>query len=68
VDNPLQAKRSSGVTDITPVHLTPKWVELLRSFGGQRAASTPSCASLARGYPRVRPTVLLYLHDFNLLK
>ena len=59
VDNPVQAKRSSGWKGILFPSPTPLGVELLRSSDGERDFHTPSCASLARGYPHSRPTVLI---------
>jgi len=59
VDNPVQAKRSSGFMETTP-HIQPRsglnyYVVPIRA----RLLFTSSCASLARGYQYVRPTVLL---------
>ena len=59
VNNPVQAKRSSGWKDILLPSPTPVGVELLRSSEGDRGFYTPCCASLARGYPYSRPAVLI---------
>ena len=56
---PCERSAARG-NDIPPAQSTPKRVELLTEFCGVRAASkTPRCASLARGYQYVRPTVFL---------
>ena len=57
VDNPLQAKRSSGQKDTTGTH-NSKGVELLRSSGTIRIPYPELRLWLARGYPRSRPPVL----------
>jgi len=44
VDNPVQAKRSSGFRDTTPTRSTPKRVELLRSSEGQSVIFLPRAA------------------------
>ena len=60
VDNPVQAKRSSGLWKqqhlLQPrnglnYYVVPK--------GRGSHLLTPNCASLARGYQRVRPTVFI---------
>jgi len=59
VDNPVQAKRSSGWKNVSYLPATPFGVELLRSSRDGESSLTPSYASLARGYPHLRPSVLL---------
>jgi hypothetical protein len=55
MDNPLQAGGAArGAADIS-LPATPNGVELLRSSGRENALSTPSCASLAEGYPYPTP-------------
>jgi len=52
VDNPLQAKRSSGLMNISS---SPQPRSGLNSYGvlyWDGHSLTPSCALLARGYPR----------------
>ena len=67
VDNPVQAKRSSGEKDLSHLPTTPLGVELLRSSGERGVLPpTPSCASLAGGYPRLRPSVLLNVHHLSM--
>jgi len=64
VDNPVQAKHSSGCRDVACRVSTQE----LRCMSG-RYALTPSCAVLARGYHCVRPSVLLlkkYVKTYSL--
>ena len=66
VDNPVQAKCSSGWKNVSYLPATPLGVELRRSSGDGESSLTPSYASLARGYPHLRPAVLLLktvMHD-----
>jgi len=66
VDNPVQAKRSSGWKNVSYLPATPLGVELRRSSRDGESALTPSYALLARGYPHLRPSVLLVkivMHD-----
>jgi hypothetical protein len=70
MNNPLQAKRSSGSTTMTTLSINSEGVELLRSSGEIRRPA-PSCASLARGYSHVSPSDFLLceccLHLFGRL-
>jgi hypothetical protein len=49
VDNPVQAKRSSGIDEIS-LPSTPKWVELLTEFGGEGGFQYTQESKLANGY------------------
>jgi len=60
VDNPVRAKRSSGLwRQRHPLQPRSGLNYYVVSEGKEQHLFTPSCALLARGYQRVRPTVLL---------
>ena len=58
IDNPVQAKRSSGQKIPFP-HRNSVVVQPATGLSGYSYVLTPSCASLARGYQCVRPSVFL---------
>ena len=62
VDNPVQAKRSSGQKKPLP-HRNYVVVQPATGLIGLELCLTPSCTSLARGYQHVRPSVFLDTHD-----
>ena len=73
VDNPVQAKRSSGFMNATPPAQPHSGLNYYVVPIRGMPLFTPSCASLARGYQCVRPAVLLLKmhqieHNFNLQK
>ena len=63
VDNPVQPPQggSSGWKNVSYLPATPLGVELRRSSRDGESSLTPSCppSGIARGYPHLRPSVLL---------
>jgi len=74
VDNPVQAKGAARGKKIPLYHQNCVAVQPTIGVEGEGGVSlTPSCAPLARGYQRVRPTVFFlkihsFEHYFNLSK